>query len=503
MKHRLLRPFRSLSVHHRMMGFLVSGAFLGKILGFGRELLMARVFGASLPADAFRAAGTAVNAPLVPMQGEGVTAVMVPLHREWQGEGTAPEKLAALSAGLTAIAIAIMLAIELFAQWWTHLFVGGMEPKGQSLVQVFLHLMAFWMPASVLLNCLCAGEIAMGRSRIAALRPTFLNISIMAGIGLYLATDNLLCLPISFAVSFNVLAAWAIVSLAREGLLSRKGLSLRLILSVARVYFRRLRPLMGQPFTEQGQVWIERLIASSFAVGTIASIDYARTLTDCAVLLISQPLGLVILSRGLSDKSQQAASALASALLALFVPASVCLFFFAHEVVDVVFARGAFDARAVDMTAAALQGISVGLWAATLGWVLLRLLNNAGRNGRAAAILTAAYSANALVNILAMNVPESVASPSFLIGLGEALRGLILLFGTALALGFMGKLLTLIAYCLVPAAALGYACHLIKQTWTSDWTHLFVGAALCLSISGITFLIMAAFRRPLAPAEQP
>ena len=32
------------------------------------------------------------------------------------------------------------------------------------------------------------------------------------------------------------------------------------------------------------------------------------------------------------------------------------------------------------LTSQALRGIAVGLWAATLGWILMRILNGAGRN---------------------------------------------------------------------------------------------------------------------------
>jgi len=39
-----------------------------------------------------------------------------------------------------------------------------------------------------------------------------------------------------------------------------------------------LRLLMLQPVAEHGQVWIERLLASGLAVGTVASLDYARAL---------------------------------------------------------------------------------------------------------------------------------------------------------------------------------------------------------------------------------
>ena len=158
------------------------------------------------------------------------------------------------------------------------------------------------MPASVLLNCLSAAEIATGRSRVAALRPMVLNTSVMTGIVLYAVTGTLLFLPVLFALSFNLLGAWAIWTLWREGMLDLKGLRLHLILAVVREFGRRLRPLMLQPLAEQGQVWLERIVASGFAVGTLASIDYARTLTDSAVLLIAQPIGMAVLYKGKFSK---------------------------------------------------------------------------------------------------------------------------------------------------------------------------------------------------------
>ena len=216
----------------RMTALLVSGALLGKALGFVRELMMANVFGASLIADSFRGAGTAVLMPLIPMQNEGVPAVMIPMHRRWQEEGHAPEYFTALCAGLTLIAAAIMVAIEAAGSWWTGLIVGRMEPEGQRLVLSFIHIMALWMPSSVFLNCLSAAEIATGRSRIAALRPAVLNVSVMTGIVLYAATGTLSFLPIFFAVSFNALGAWSAWTLAREGALDPKGLRPSLIISV-------------------------------------------------------------------------------------------------------------------------------------------------------------------------------------------------------------------------------------------------------------------------------
>ena len=87
---------------------------------------------------------------------------------------------------------------------------------------------------------------------------------------------------------------------------------------------------MLQPLAEQGQVWLERIVASGFAVGTLASIDYARTLTDSAVLLIAQPIGMAVLYKGKSENPRAAALSMAAPLLAVTVPGSVYLAVFAR-----------------------------------------------------------------------------------------------------------------------------------------------------------------------------
>jgi putative peptidoglycan lipid II flippase len=82
----------------------MTGALVSKILGFVREILMAQVLGASMAADGFRAAITAVMLPLVFFQGESIAAIMIPMQRESRENGDAPQQLAALTIAITIVA---------------------------------------------------------------------------------------------------------------------------------------------------------------------------------------------------------------------------------------------------------------------------------------------------------------------------------------------------------------------------------------------------------------
>ncbi len=448
----------------RLAGWLVGGAVFGKVLGFVREVEMARLLGANIVADSFRGALTAVLLPVAPIQSDMLPSVLIPLHRSWSEDGSAAARSGALAALLTLFAAVVAAAVFALAAPWVGLLVGQFDPEAKALTVRFVQVMSLAIPASVLSACLSSIEIAVGRSRIATIRASVQNLSMMAGIAIMALAGQPLAIPLSFVIAFNLVAAYGVAALWREGTISPAGLSPRLLAEVGAAFWRRFRPLLAIPLADQGNILLERLLASGIAIGAVASLDYARTLTESAFYLVSQPIGYVVLTRaaGQARASDAEIRRISRVLLAVGVPASVFIAVFAADIVRVVFARGAFDEHAVLLTTGALRGISVGLWASTLGWVLLRMVNAAGRNGAAAAIVCAAYAGNALVNLLAVPV-----TGTFGLGLGEATRGLLLLGGTTVVLA-CGRLML---RCLARAAAEGFALACI-------------GGAICVGIDG-------------------
>ncbi len=442
----------------RLAVLLMGGALLSKALGLVREVLVARAIGASMIADSFRGGLTAVMLPLAFLQNESVPAILIPTYREWREEGDGPRRFAALSVALVLAASGLLVLVEAGAKLWIDLLLGGFSEQARSLTLHFTRVMALAMPASVLLCCLSAAEIARGQSRVTSIRATLLNVAVIAGVGLLLLTGQAVMLAWSFSLAFNAVAAWALWLLLREGALDLRGIGPGAVIAGGRHFLRRLRPMMLQPIAEHGQVWIERLLASALAVGTLASLDYARTLSDCAVLLVSQPLGLAVLAAGPRSDVRAQMDALARPVLALAIPGSIFLVAFAPEVVQLVLGRGAFGAEAVASTSLALRGIATGLWATTLGWILLRMLNSAGRNLRATSIMAVAYAANALTAVALVHWLGG-----FALGLGEAVRGVVLLGGVAVALGGGMHLLRLLLIAAPAAAALARARGLCRR----------------------------------------
>jgi putative peptidoglycan lipid II flippase len=222
-------------------------------------------------------------------------------------------------------------------------------------------------------------------------------------------------------------------------------------------------------------------------------------------LLISQPVGMAVLSNHAPKNVQAQIELLLRPLLALTLPASAFLLVFSTDMVRLIYFRGAFGDEALLLTSHALRGIAFGVWAATLGWILIRLLNGAGRNGLAAFIIVSAYAVNMAFNGMACAIHPSAASGMLLLGLGEAGRSVVLLVGVVLALEERRKILNLIALAALPAlltAALGI---LIQGAVPGLLARLFAGGLACLvSVGFAVGLLMpsaalAAFHRLRRP----
>ncbi len=458
---------------------LMMGAVLGKGLGFVREIMMAHLFGASIVADGFRAATTGTLLPLALFQNESVPAILIPTHKGWQETGDAPRRFAALAVALTLISALIAVMVVVFGATWVRALVGGFSPDAQVMTLDLMRVMALGMPASVMINVLASGEIAIGKSRLATIRSSLLNTSVIIGLVFVYLTHQWMALAWSFAIAFNTLSLWGLWTMIRDGSIDFGGLTIADVIDAAQDFWRKLIPFLFVPLADQGNLWVERVLASRASVGSVASLDYARTITDSAVLFISQPLGLALLSVADSEDQRERIEVVIRRLLVAAIPACAMLALFAPDLARLVFARGAFNDTAVQMTGETLRGISIGLWASTIGWIVLRLLNKVGRNKMAALLLVLAYVSNLVFNFIAFHVTVLASHGTLLLGIGESVRGLVLLGGAVFCLGLIRSTIISIIYAVFPTIIILVLGMYIQSTFT--------GSLVRIGLSGIAF----------------
>ena len=428
---------------------------------------------------AIRGAVTVILLPLCFLQNESAPAILIPMLQRAQAEGKAPRLLASFCCALTLAAVAVMLGVQALGAWWIDLTLGGFTPEGKALTLSYVTIMSWAMPASVLANTLAAGEIALGKTRLSNLRAGLLNLAMIIGLAFYSLSGWFGALAWPFTLSFNALALFGLWSHYREGTLDPSGARPSAIVVAGRDFLWSLRPLLALPFAEQTQVWIERLAASRNATGAVASLDYARTLSDTATLLISQPVGLAYMSSYKKDESHHQLEGIVRLILVVTVPASAFVYVFASDIVRLVFFRGAFAETGLLLTSATLQGVAIGLWASTLGWILLRRLNSEGRNGRATLIVVSAYFVNISLNAIGAWLAPPLGLGMLLIGLGESARSLTLLIGTTWALPNQRKILSLIGIAAAPGGAMLAVGWLIEAQAGAVAPRLLAGGVAC------------------------
>jgi putative peptidoglycan lipid II flippase len=457
----------------KFTGLLMIGALLGKALGFVREIQLAKQLGANLVADSLRGAMVAVLMPIAPLQGDLVPSTLVPLYNEWRSEQRSSRMMSSLCLAFVAIAVAFAVLIVLFTDSYVGLLVGGFGTEAQAVTVSFTRIMTLAMPASVLIALFMCVEISLGKSRMTSIRASVQNISIIIGISVMSYTGKVTAIAWAFSISMIITACYGFIVLWREGELSPRDISINASIDAFKVFVHRARPLFLQPLCDQGNTFLEKLLSSVLAVGTLASLDYARTITDTVFYIVSLPIGYLVLGQDQSTAIRDRFILLCRPILHMALPSSAFILIFATDITRLVFQRGAFQAEAISLTSASLQGIAVGLWATTLGWILVRMLNAQQRNRTAAMVFVYAYIGNMITNVVTFRW----LGP-FGIGLGEAVRGVLILAGTVYALGCSRLLLLLLAQTVPVTVVLGGAGLLVREAFDTPLSRVLVGAAL-------------------------
>lgn len=349
-----------------------------RILGFIRDLVIARIFGADAATDAFFVAMRIPNTArrlfaegafsltLVPMLGE--------IRRE-RGDVALKPYLDHLSGTLGAALLLVTMLAILAAPALVWMFAPGFgERPGQSELTIELLRLTLPYVLFISLTALAGGVLnTFERFGVPAFTPALLNI-VLIGCAIWLAP--LLERPI-FALAFGVLIGgvvqlgFQLPFLARVGLLPRPRLAPADPL--VRRTFRRMAPALLGASVGQINLLAATILASFLASGSISWLYYADRLLEFPVGILGTALGIVILPRlserhGASDPAAFSATIDWALRLVVLtgVPAAIGLAVLSGPIIATLFhssgaGEDAFTAIDVRRTAAALAAYSAGL----------------------------------------------------------------------------------------------------------------------------------------------
>jgi putative peptidoglycan lipid II flippase len=357
----------------RALGGIAGATLLSRVLGFARDMVVARAFGAGPLTDAFFVAFRIPNI-LRRLLAEGaLSTAMIPVFTDYVARDDRPELRRMLRAvlGLALLALTVTTALGIvFAPWVLHAIAPGfMDDPSQASLAATLTRIMFPYLLLVGLAAMATGILnSQGRFFAGAIGPAVLNVGMIASVVLL---AGYLDQPI-VSLAIGVLAGGVgqllvqLPSLSACGLLVAPSRDLRHP-AIARIT-RLLLPAVFGLAAVQLMVFVNTLLASFLPLGSISYLYYADRVMEFPLGVF----GIALASASLPVMSRHAAAqdhrGLADTLcfalrLALYVsvPATVGLVVLRTPIVRVLFERGRFGPVETAATAEALAWYAAGL----------------------------------------------------------------------------------------------------------------------------------------------
>lgn len=363
--------------HHSVVkaaGVISLGTFSSRILGFIRDMVLARVFGATPAADAFFVAFR-IPSLLRELFAEGsMSSAFIPVFTEYRtmrGKQEAWELASAVFTTLLTIVILVTIGGILIAPWLVQLLAPGFQEHPDKLaLTTLLTRVMFPYLLFISLAALAMGILNSVRAFAApAFAPLFLNVFII-GCALWLSPH--LEKPI-IGVAVGVVAGGAAQFAMQLPSLKLRGLLFGFRFEPGHPGVRKIGRLMipsllGLSVT-QINLTVSTVLGSFFAGGP-TYLFYGMRLIQFPLGIFGIALATAILptlssqaARGALDELRTTLGFGLRMILFIIVPAMVGLMLLRTPIVHLFFEHGTFTAHDTEQTALAVLCYAVGLWA--------------------------------------------------------------------------------------------------------------------------------------------
>lgn len=373
--------------------FTVGGlTAISRILGFIRDVLMARVLGAGLIADCFVLAFKlpnffrrlfaegAFSAAFVPLfsgllEGDGLPAGATPEERRQAAVHFAEQALAVLFAAL----LLFVSLCQIFMPW-VMMVIGAGFVGNQTKFDLAVELTRITFPYLLFISLVSLlGGVLNATRRFAAVAftPVLLNLFLIMALLFFANAGDTPAHGLAVAVTASgiVQFLWLLVACRRAGI--RLRLRRPRLTPQVRNLLVIMMPVALGAGAFQVNLLIDTFLAGFLADGSLAFLYYADRLNQLPLGVIGIAVGtalLPMLSRHVAAHDEAAAldsqnRAIELALL-LTVPAAAALITMPVPIIRVLFEGNAFTSDMTRATASALMAFATGLPAYVLAKVL-------------------------------------------------------------------------------------------------------------------------------------
>jgi putative peptidoglycan lipid II flippase len=351
---------------------------LSRVLGFVRDILFARAFGAGAGMDVFIIAQAIPNFGRRMFAEGAFSQAFVPVFAETRTRGTHAEarELMAVTLGTLGGVLALITLVGCLAAPLLLLLFGSGFSTDPDKAALGAELLRWTFPylMFISLTSLCGSVLnTYQRFAVPAVTPVILNLCLIASA--YIGPDSVRVLAYAVFVAGILQFAFQLPALARLNMLPRP----RWAWSDLRV--RRITSLMLPVMFGSGVAQISLLINSNLATwlgdGRVSWLYYADRLMEFPLGIFSIAIGTVILPTLAVQHTNRSSEDFSATLdwglrmiLLIGLPAALGLLLLAGPLVTTIFGYGRFGALEIEMTTYALWAYAFGF----LGFSLVKVL---------------------------------------------------------------------------------------------------------------------------------
>lgn len=353
-----------------------------RVLGFARDALVARIFGAGVATDAFFVAFKLPNL-LRRIFAEGAfSQAFVPILAEYksqQGE-EATRTFVAYVSGMLTLVLALVTVLGMIAAPWVIWATSPGFLRDPDKFELTASLLRITFPYILLISLASlAGAVlnTWNRFSVPAFAPTFLNLS-MIGFSLFAApyfNPPIMALAWAVTVGGVLQLAYQLPHLKKIGMLVLPRINLR-DAGVWRV-MRLMGPAIIGVSVSQISLIINTIFASFLVSGSVSWMYYADRMMEFPSGVLGVALGTILLpslaksvSSGRLDDYSRLMDWGLRLCFVLALPSTVALGILSKPLISSLFQYGQFTAFDTEMTQRALIAYSVGL----MGIILVKVL---------------------------------------------------------------------------------------------------------------------------------
>lgn len=474
---------------------LLGGNMLSKVLGLVREVLMAKFFGTGDINGAYRIAQTGTLVPINFMTSDSLNSAFIPLYKKYLTENEFRASTFKVCMFLFFALISLLLFFVLFflSDYWVGVMAPGINGNAREMTNELFKIMAICCPFYLCSGLINYISMAHDDYKPMSMRASIQNIGMLIGVVAAYYYKNYLLLAWGFTGSYVVFSIWAVIRAKRGNILNLPDrFDMTEVKQVMHSFWITLRPLLLLPLILQGNITLERALASLLSIDVVSGLDYARFITDTVIFILSVPIafaGLPVWSSQSPEIVREKVTTIYNWLALLSVNMSFFIFMYAKDIVVILFMRGQFNEHSVVVTTDIIQGMCIGLWAQVIGYIFIKALSAHLNNKQVLIVMIIALLSNAVVNLVTYKIWGA-----FGLGVGNSIYGLVMFVCSACYLK--------IAKNLIPAImkiAPGLVIYTLLMLTLDHYVTEAVNVFFKLLINGIIFFIFSLLWAMLFP----